>query len=54
MKEYVAVPQSVIHDKKELSAWVAKALDYGASLKPKSAAAKPKKNPAKLKKAKRG
>jgi len=53
MREYAAVPQSVMRDKKELTAWVAKALEYGASLKPKSSAAKPKKNPSKPKKAKR-
>src|ERR1700692_89922 len=53
MREYVAVPQSVMHDKKELTAWVARAFDYGTSLKPKSPAAKPKKSPAGEKKAKR-
>jgi len=53
MREYAAVPQSVMRDKKELAAWVARAFEYGASLKPKSPAAKPKKNPSKLKKAKR-
>jgi len=52
-REYVAVPQPVLQDKKKLAAWVAKALDYGASLKPKSSAAKSKKNPAKPKKTKR-
>jgi TfoX/Sxy family transcriptional regulator of competence genes len=53
MREYAAVPQSVMQDKKELTAWVARALEYGASLKPKSPAAKLKKNPSKPKKAKR-
>jgi TfoX/Sxy family transcriptional regulator of competence genes len=47
MREYVAVPPSVIRDTKELTAWVARALEYGASLKPKSPAAKPKKIPSK-------
>src|SRR5271169_6163011 len=31
MREYVAVPQSVIRDKRELARWVAKAFEYGAS-----------------------
>jgi TfoX/Sxy family transcriptional regulator of competence genes len=53
MREYAAVPQSVMRDKKELTAWIARALEYGASLKPKSSAAKPKKSPSKSKKAKR-
>ena len=53
MREYAAVPQSVMRDRKELTAWVARAFEYGASLKPKSPAAKPKKNPSKPKKAKR-
>jgi len=43
MREYAAVPESVMRDKKELAAWVARAFDYGALLKPKSSAAKPKK-----------
>ena len=53
MREYVGVPQSVMRDKKELTKWVARAFEYGASLKPKSKAAKPKKNSPKPKKAKR-
>jgi TfoX/Sxy family transcriptional regulator of competence genes len=53
MREYAEAPQSVIRDKKELTAWVAKAFEYGASLKPKSPAAKPKKSPSKPKKANR-
>jgi TfoX/Sxy family transcriptional regulator of competence genes len=53
MREYAAVPKSVLRDRKELAAWVAKAFEYGASLKPKSTAAKPKKSPTKPKKAKR-
>jgi len=38
MREYVSLPQSVMKDRKELLAWVAKALAYGCSLKPKSRA----------------
>jgi TfoX/Sxy family transcriptional regulator of competence genes len=53
MREYAAVPQSVIRDTKELTAWVAKAFEYGASLKPKSPAAKSKKARQNRKKAKR-
>lgn len=53
LREYVAVPQSVIRDKKELTKWVGRAFEYGTSLKPKSKTAKPKKNPSKPKKAKR-
>lgn len=53
MREYAAVPQSVLRNKKELAAWAAKAFEYGASLKPKSPSAKPKKSPSKPKKAKR-
>jgi TfoX/Sxy family transcriptional regulator of competence genes len=53
MREYVEVPASVISDPKELSARIAKALDYGASLKAKPAPAKSKKNQAKPKKIKR-
>jgi TfoX/Sxy family transcriptional regulator of competence genes len=41
MREYVAVPSRVIANKKELGSWVSRALEYGASLKPKSS--KPKK-----------
>ena len=53
MREYVAVPQSVLLDRSELAAWIAKAFHYGASLKPKSPAAKPKKIASKPKKARR-
>ena len=53
MREYAAVPQSVLRDKKELTAWVAKAFAYGASLKPKSSAAKTRKAASKPKKAMR-
>ncbi len=47
MKEYVALPRSVRNDRKELAAWVARALEYGESLKPKSKAKKSAKPQAK-------
>jgi len=47
MKEYVALPRSVRSDRKELAAWVSRALEYGESLKPKSKAKKPAKAPGK-------
>jgi len=53
MREYVAVPQPLMRDKMELTAWVARAYEYGASLKPKSPSARPKKNSSKPTKAKR-
>jgi TfoX/Sxy family transcriptional regulator of competence genes len=53
MKEYAAVPQSVMRDKKDLAAWVARAFEYGVFLKPKSPAAKSTKSHSKSKKAKR-
>ena len=40
MKEYVALPGSIRSDRKELAAWVSKALEYSESLKPKSKAKK--------------
>src|SRR6266699_5500806 len=43
MHEYVAVPPHVMTDKKKLASWVSRALDYGASLKPKPRSSKPKK-----------
>jgi TfoX/Sxy family transcriptional regulator of competence genes len=46
MKEYVCVPKSMLKERKDLTSWIAKALEYGASLKPKSktaTAAKPAK-----------
>jgi len=43
MREYVAVPPRLLTDKKELAAWISKALDYGSSLKPKPSGKKPKK-----------
>jgi len=42
MREYVAVPPRLLTDKKELAAWISKALDYGSSLKPKPSGNKPK------------
>ena len=42
MREYVAVPQRVMENKKELASWVSRALGYGESLKPKSRTSKPK------------
>jgi TfoX/Sxy family transcriptional regulator of competence genes len=53
MREYAAVPQPLLRDKKELTAWIAKAFEYGASLKPKTPAAKRKKGLSKPKKGKR-
>jgi TfoX/Sxy family transcriptional regulator of competence genes len=41
MKEYVSLPRAVLKDRKELGTWVAKALEYGTSLKPKSKTKKP-------------
>jgi len=43
MREYVAVPPRVMTNRKELVSWVSRALEYGASLKPKSRTNKPKK-----------
>jgi TfoX/Sxy family transcriptional regulator of competence genes len=40
MKEYISVPRSLTKDRKELGVWVGRALEYGASLKPKSKAKK--------------
>ena len=47
MKEYVVVPERLIHDREQLSSWAGKALAYGESLEPKtkntkSSKAKPK------------
>jgi TfoX/Sxy family transcriptional regulator of competence genes len=47
MKEYVSLPKSLMDNRKELKTWIAKALEYGTSLKPKS---KPKKGAAAPKK----
>jgi TfoX/Sxy family transcriptional regulator of competence genes len=40
MKEYVALPESLIRDREQLAAWVAKALVHAESLEPKAAKAK--------------
>src|SRR4029077_12490137 len=53
MREYVEVPQAVMRDNKKLTAWVSRAYEYGASLKPKSPVAKQKKSSSKSKKTKR-
>jgi TfoX/Sxy family transcriptional regulator of competence genes len=49
MREYVAVPQRLMADEKKLASWVSRALEFGASLKPKSGTIKPKKAAAKTK-----
>jgi TfoX/Sxy family transcriptional regulator of competence genes len=51
MREYIAVPGALTCDKKQLGAWVAKSLAYGASLKPKSKTSKPGKARAKTRRA---
>lgn len=43
MHEYVVVPPALIKDRGKLSAWAAKALEYGSSLPPKSGKASKKK-----------
>jgi len=43
MREYMAVPDALQCDTKELAAWVAKSFVYGSSLKAKSKSAKAKK-----------
>ena len=52
MKEYVALPESLIRDREKLFAWVAKALVHGESLEPKAAKAKAPKAKASKAKAK--
>jgi TfoX/Sxy family transcriptional regulator of competence genes len=42
MKEYVVVPERVVHDREDLSSWAGKALAYGGSLQPKSTKTKSK------------
>jgi TfoX/Sxy family transcriptional regulator of competence genes len=39
MKEYVALPESLIRDREQLSSWVGRALVHGESLPPKAAKA---------------
>ena len=53
MKEYVALPESLVRDREKLSAWVAKALVHGESLEPKAAKAKAPKAKASKTKGKR-
>lgn len=43
MREYVVVPHLLLSDPGKLSLWVAKALEYGSSLKPKAAKSPTKK-----------
>jgi TfoX/Sxy family transcriptional regulator of competence genes len=40
MKEYVALRESILRDRAQLSSWVGKALVYAESLQPKAAKAK--------------
>jgi len=49
MLEYVAVPPGVIANRRELASWISRALEYGASLKPKSPSSTPKKAATKAK-----
>ena len=42
MKEYVALPESILRDRQRLASWVAKALVYGESLPPKTKIVKSK------------
>jgi TfoX/Sxy family transcriptional regulator of competence genes len=49
MKEYVSLPNSMMKDRKELGVWVAKALEYGTSLKPKAGTKRAAKPPKKTK-----
>ena len=41
MREYVALPPALLTSQEKLRPWVAKALEYGASLKPKPRKPKP-------------
>lgn len=52
MKEYVALPELLLHDREQLSSWAGKALAYGESLEPKSAKPKSKAREAKSAKTK--
>jgi TfoX/Sxy family transcriptional regulator of competence genes len=49
MREYVILPASVIQDKDQLRFWVAQALEYGLTLKPKAAGKSTGKSPGKNK-----
>jgi TfoX/Sxy family transcriptional regulator of competence genes len=42
MKEYVVVPERLLHDRKQIFSWIGKALTYGEALEPKSKKAKSK------------
>jgi TfoX/Sxy family transcriptional regulator of competence genes len=42
MKEYVVLPERLIHDREQLASWAGKALAYGESLEPKGAKTKGK------------
>lgn len=44
MREYVVLPGAVVRDKEKLQFWVAKALEYSLSLKPKAKSASKKKS----------
>jgi TfoX/Sxy family transcriptional regulator of competence genes len=50
VKEYVALPESLVRDGEKLSAWVGKVLVHGESLEPKAAKAKAPKAKTKRKK----
>ena len=43
MREYIAIPDALQFDKKQLAAWVGKSLAYVSSLKTKSKTKKPRK-----------
>jgi TfoX/Sxy family transcriptional regulator of competence genes len=47
MREYVIVPPSLLHDRKKLSSWVQKALEYSSSLPPKAGKKSSKKSTSK-------
>jgi TfoX/Sxy family transcriptional regulator of competence genes len=49
MREYVAVPPGAIANRRELASWISRALEYGASLKPKLPSSIPKKAATKAK-----
>ena len=51
MREYVILPVSVIQHQEKLRFWVARALEYGLTLKPKTASKSSAKSPAKKKRA---
>jgi TfoX/Sxy family transcriptional regulator of competence genes len=53
MREYVVLPPAVVDEKEKLQFWVAKALEYGLSLKPKPVSKTAVKSAAKEKSAER-